>query len=185
MNEKQLKKTSKFLSLVLRHKPEEIGISLDESGWTNVKKLLQALTSCGRKITMEELEYVVDNNNKKRFSFNDNKTKIRANQGHSVNVDLGYEEKIPPAVLYHGTATRFMDSIFKEGLKKMNRHHVHLSSDEETAISVGKRHGNPIVFSVIAGEMHRAGYKFFLSENGVWLTEHVPMEYLFVRAKAL
>lgn len=156
MDKKQVTKISKFLSLVLRHSPETIGIELDANGWTNVSTLLNTM-----QIMKEELEYVVENNNKKRFEFSPDKLKIRASQGHSVNVDLDYEAKEPPAVLYHGTAECNFDSILKSGILKGKRNHVHLSRDLETAIYVGMRHGKPIVFEVHALEMHQDGYEFF------------------------
>ena len=164
---------SRFLSLILRHKPEEIGISLDKNGWANVKELLQKA-----KMSMEDLEEIVETNNKKRFEFNDLGTKIRASQGHSIDVDLGDESKEPPEILYHGTATKNLDSIFKEGLKRMNRHAVHLSHDIETAKAVGMRHGKPIIIHVMAKKMYDKGFKFYLTKNNVWYTEEVPRHYL-------
>jgi putative RNA 2'-phosphotransferase len=127
---------------------------------------------------MDTLKYVVENNPKKRFEFNDNLQKIRASQGHSVNVNLGYKPQIPPDILYHGTASKFIDSIIKTGLEKRSRQHVHLSKDEETAVSVGQRHGKPIILKVLTKEMHQAGYEFFISANGVWLTDAVPVQFL-------
>ncbi|WP_019988798.1 RNA 2'-phosphotransferase [Rudanella lutea] len=176
--EAQTTRVSKFLSLVLRHKPEEIGITLDENGWTDVPTLLVKLAAKGHRITHEQLRFIVETNNKKRFAFNENETRIRANQGHSVEVDLGYVQKQPPNFLFHGTATRFLDAILAEGLKKMDRHHVHLSVDEQTAYKVGSRHGKPVILTVKAGEMVADGHVFYQSENGVWLTDHVPTAYL-------
>lgn len=170
-----MSKRSKFLSLILRHKPEEIGLSLDKNGWANVKLLLSKA-----KMSMTELEEIVETNNKKRFEFNENKTKIRARQGHSIKIDLGYEEKEPPEFLYHGTATRFIEPIYKDGLSKMNRHAVHLSKDFETAINVGQRHGKPIVLLIYAQKMHKDGHKFYLTGNDVWYTDHVPTKYLAI-----
>lgn len=178
LTEAQTQRVSKFLSLVLRHKPEEVGIKLDENGWTDVPTLLAKLAAKGHRITQEELRYVVETNNKKRFAFNEDETRIRATQGHSVEVNLGYVQKQPPELLYHGTATRFLDVILVEGLKRMNRHHVHLSADEQTARNVGRRHGKPVVLIVKAEEMAANGHLFYQSENGVWLTEHVPVAYL-------
>jgi len=177
MNDKSLTKTSKFLSLVLRHKPETIGLELDVNGWVGVKELLKKLPQHA-SLNMMDLEEVVATNNKKRFEFNEGKTKIRARQGHSINVDLGLEPKVPPCFLYHGTATRFVDSIKKEGLIKGSRQHVHLSSNHETAVKVGGRHGKVMVLTVRAKDMSEKGFVFYLSNNGVWLTDHVPFEYV-------
>lgn len=172
------KKISKFLSLVLRHKPEIIGLNLDKSGWVDTSDLLNQLAKNNKKITLESLKEVVANNDKKRFAFNADHTKIRASQGHSIDINLGYTAVEPPAVLFHGTATRFLGAIKKEGLLKRNRHHVHLSKNLETATNVGSRHGKVVVLKVKALEMHKAGFEFFVSENQVWLTDHVPVEYL-------
>jgi len=173
-------KEGKFISLVLRHRPETIGIKLDENGWADVGELLQGLEKSNHKISMDTLEEIVATNDKKRYSFNEDKTKIRANQGHSINVDLNLKEQTPPSILYHGTAEGSLDNIKKIGLTKRDRNHVHLSLDVETAIKVGKRHGNPIILTIDAKNMHRDGYKFYLSENGVWLTEYVPVKYILV-----
>ncbi len=178
MNEKELKRISKFLSYVLRHQPDSIGISLNEQGWTSTTTLLEQMSLQGKKVNLEGLKEVVEKNNKQRFSFNEDLSMIRANQGHSVSLDLGYSAIEPPGVLYHGTATRFIDSIQKTGLEKRNRHHVHLSAETATAKNVGQRHGKVIILDVHAKEMHEAGYKFFISENGVWLTDHVPTDYI-------
>ena len=178
LTDKQAQSISKFLSLVLRHKPEEIGITLDENGWTDVPTLLSKMTTKGNRITHDQLRHIVVTNNKKRFAFNHDESRIRANQGHSIDVELGYTAKQPPQCLYHGTATRFLDIILKEGLKKMNRHHVHLSADEQTARTVGNRHGKPVVLLVQAGKMAENGHTFYQSDNGVWLTDHVPVSYL-------
>jgi putative RNA 2'-phosphotransferase len=172
------KKISKFLSLVLRHKPETIGLVLDDNGWAETQELLERLGKNNRKIDLKTLEEVVANNDKKRFAFNADKTKIRASQGHSIEVKLGYVPVEPPETLFHGTATRFLDSIQKQGLLKRNRHQVHLSQNVETASNVGSRHGKVIVLKVKALEMYKAGFEFFISENKVWLTDHVPVEYL-------
>ena len=168
-----LTKTSKYLSLVLRHKPEEIGIVLDSHGWAKVDELL-----AGMKTTMEILEKIVDTDEKKRYSFNEDKTLIRANQGHSIPVDVELKECKPPEFLYHGTAEKYLTSILKEGLVPRSRLYVHLSKDFNTAINVGKRHGKPIIFRIATGEMYKNGHKFYLSENGVWLVESVPAEYM-------
>lgn len=171
-------KLSKFLSLVLRHKPQTIGIELDENGWTDVKGLLQKMNDYGKFIDLKTLKAVVENNDKKRFAFNDSRTKIRANQGHSVKIDLGYTAQEPPEILYHGTATKYLSSIYQTGLQKRQRHHVHLSADLDTATKVGKRHGQLVIFEVAAKVMFQAGHSFFISENGVWLTDVVPVQYL-------
>lgn len=169
---------SKFLSLVLRHKPETIGIELDENGWTDIDFLIEKSTHAGMEITPAILKRIVDTNSKKRFAIDEIHNKIRANQGHSVEVELGYTPQKPPEVLYHGTAEHSVTQILKTGLEKRSRHHVHLSAEVETAISVGKRYGKPFVFQVMAGDMWREGFEFFVSENGVWLTDHVPAAYL-------
>lgn len=178
LTDKEAQRISKYLSLVLRHKPQIIGIKLDEHGWTDVTTLLVKLNSRGYQLDLDQLRYVVATNNKKRFAFNSDESLLRASQGHSVNVQLGYAEKKPPEFLYHGTAKRFVDAIRVEGLKKMNRHQVHLSADEQTALAVGSRHGKPVVLIIRAGDMAADGYVFYQSENGVWLTDHVPAAYL-------
>lgn len=178
ISEKQITSLSKFLSLVLRHKPETIGLALDENGWADTTTLIDKMNSKGMRITMELLEHLVATNSKKRFSFNEDKTKIRANQGHSIDIDLQLSRVQPPAVLYHGTGERSIQSILQASLQKRNRQHVHLSPDIETAIDVGKRHGKPIVLIVDAAAMHSEGFEFYLSANGVWLTNDVPSKYL-------
>jgi putative RNA 2'-phosphotransferase len=175
---KHLVKTSKFLSLVLRHNPSAAYLELDKNGWASVTELLKGAKRAGIDLNRDLLEEVVAENNKKRFTFNDDGTKIRANQGHSVIVDLGLPTAVPPTILYHGTTTKFKDSIFKQGLMKRKRQHVHLSSDIDTALTVGGRHGRPIVLKVQAALMNADGYKFYLSKNGVWLTDHVPSKYI-------
>jgi putative RNA 2'-phosphotransferase len=181
MTEKESTRISKFLSLVLRHQPELIGIEPDENGWVLVKDILKKASSHGTKITREILDEVVANNSKKRFAFSDNKMKIRASQGHSIAIDLGYEPMQPPDLLYHGSATRNVSSILKSGLEKRQRSHVHLSADKETATVVGKRHGEPVIFEIAAGRMFGAGHQFYLSANGVWLTDSVRPEFLTVQ----
>lgn len=178
MDEKQTMQISKFLSLVLRHAPETIGIELDENGWVAVDVLLAKMSAHNKTITPEMLQYVVENNNKKRFAFNPDGNKIRASQGHSVDIDPGYMPQQPPEILYHGTALKFRESILEKGILKQNRTHVHLSADTDTATNVGSRHGKPFIFKVKAGEMHRKSYAFFISENGVWLTDEVPSVFL-------
>jgi putative RNA 2'-phosphotransferase len=176
-------KISKFLSYVLRHKPDAIGLTLEDGGWVAVDSLLQALDAAGKPVTRELLEDVVRTNDKQRFAFSADGTKIRASQGHSIAVDLGLKAVTPPDTLYHGTARRFVDSIMSTGLQPQQRHHVHLSPDEQTALRVGQRHGKPIIFRVDSGTMHADGHTFFLSANGVWLTAHVPPSYLHLLQK--
>jgi len=168
---------SKFLSLILRHKPGSVGLTLDDAGWVEVDALLKALDERGRGMSRDDLNQVVADNNKKRFEFNEDGTRIRARQGHSVEVELGYQPKAPPAVLYHGTAERFLEAIFREGLQKMSRHHVHLSATTDTARQVGGRHGKPVILEVRAQEMAEAGFQFFETDNHVWLVDSVPTQY--------
>lgn len=176
--DKQLARTSKFLSLILRHQPEKVGLKLDEAGWVGVAELLSALAAHGHKLTQQELETVVFTNDKQRFAFSPDGLQIRANQGHSVEVELAYASAVPPIVLYHGTAPQFLASIRTQGLLKGQRHHVHLSADTATAQKVGGRRGKPVVLLVRADKMHADGHIFYCSANGVWLTEHVPPQYL-------
>ena len=178
MNDKKVTKISRFLSLVLRHKPQVIGLKLDDEGWADVPELLKLINEEKFDLDIATLEHVVVTNNKKRFSFNEDKTRIRANQGHSVKVDLKFEAITPPPQLYHGTATRFTNSIFKQGLIGGSRLHVHLAADRGTAVNVGSRHGVPVVLLVNAEQMVADGHEFYQSENGVWLTNHVPVRYL-------
>lgn len=178
MNEKRKTRISKFLSLILRHKPETVGLTLDSNGWVEVEKLLEACARKGNAFSREELEEVVRTNEKKRFAFDENRMRIRASQGHSIEVEIEFEEKKPPKALYHGTAERNVETIKQKGLMKMRRHHVHLSSDVETALSVGRRYGKPIVFKVKTEEMLTRGYKFYVSANDVWLTDEVPPMFL-------
>lgn len=177
---KKLDKLSVFISLVLRHKPEAAGITLDEHGWANVEELLRGINETSRKISMEILEDIVTTDNKQRYSFNEDKTLIRANQGHSIPVDVELKEQNPPEILYHGTATRFLTSILNDGLKPMSRLYVHLSKDIKTAWKVGKRHGDPVILKINSRDMYKDEYKFYLSENGVWLTEKVDAKYFEV-----
>lgn len=169
---------SKLMSLVLRHKPETIGVKLDENGWLPVEELLQGIKRKGISIDRERLNRVVETNNKKRFIFNEDGTLIRANQGHSINVDLNLKAVEPPALLYHGTVRNVLDLIKKKGLIKMSRQHVHLSKDLKTATTVGARRGFPIILKVDAAAMHADNHAFYCSENGVWLTDHVPPQYI-------
>jgi putative RNA 2'-phosphotransferase len=178
MDKESLKKISKNLSYVLRHRPDTIGIELAEGGWVGVDELLTALKRSGKAISIEVLEVVVAENDKQRFEFSADRSRIRARQGHSTEVDLGYEPATPPEVLYHGTATKNLDSIFKDGLIKGRRHHVHLSTNQETMIQVAMRHGKPAVLAIYAQQMVSSGHEFFVTGNHVWLTDHVPPEYL-------
>ena len=178
MNEKERKKKSKFLSLVLRHQPDRIGIELDEAGWVDVEVLMSALTRHNKGMSRSMLDEVVRTNDKQRFSFNENGTRIRANQGHSVAIELGYEPATPPEILFHGTPQQFVDAIAEQGLKKMNRHHVHLHVDVATSTAVGQRRGKPVLLRIRALDMHQAGHEFFVTPNDVWLTDHVPTEYI-------
>jgi putative RNA 2'-phosphotransferase len=169
---------SKFLSLILRHQPEKIGLTLDAEGWALVDELIACASKHGTVLSRERVFEAVDKNSKQRFSLDASRTRIRANQGHSVDVDLRLTPLEPPPKLFHGTATRFVDSILREGLRPGRRHHVHLSAARETAIAVGARHGVPFVFEVDALAMHHDGCVFFRSENGVWLVAHVPAQHL-------
>ncbi|MGA0556618.1 RNA 2'-phosphotransferase [Larkinella sp. VNQ87] len=178
LSEKQLTHISKFLSLVLRHQPELIGIQLDENGWSDVDSLLEKVNNYGLKLDKETLEHVVNTNAKKRFALDKTINRIRANQGHSINIELGYSSQKPPEILFHGTSEQAVSSILQTGLEKRSRHHVHLSSDIETALKVGQRHGKPVVLKILAGQMHRDNVEFYQSDNGVWLTDHVPVKYL-------
>ncbi|MFE7751249.1 RNA 2'-phosphotransferase [Streptomyces sp. NPDC057428] len=179
MDERRTVKVSKYLSKHLRHQPDRIGISLDPQGWVAVDELLKACARHGFTITREELDHVVAVNDKKRFMVAG--ALIRANQGHTVTVDLGLPPAEPPAYLYHGTVARALDAIRAEGLRPMARHHVHLSPDRATAVRVGARRGVPVVLAVDAGAMHRAGHVFHVSANGVWLTDGVPPDFLRLR----
>lgn len=176
--DKRLVRLSKFLSRVLRHHPEAIDLTLDAQGWAEVAHLLAQARSHGVALTRETLQEIVAQNDKQRFALSDDGTRIRASQGHSIPVDLGLAPTEPPELLYHGTAARSIPSIRARGLLPGRRNHVHLSADETTAARVGGRHGNPMVITVRAGLMHAEGYPFYLSANGVWLTEHVPVAYL-------
>lgn len=178
MDHRQLVKTSRFLSLVLRHRPEKVGITLDGSGWVKVDILLAAISQNSGPLTREQLSQVVEQNDKKRFEFSPDGTQIRASQGHSVNVNLGYESAEPPEILLHGTVPQFLDSIRKTGLNKGKRHHVHLHQDRAVATQVGQRRGKAVILTILAGSMREAGHEFFRSTNGVWLTDHVPPEFL-------
>lgn len=173
----KLDNLSKYISRILRHRPEDINIQLDEHGWADVEELLAGMNAAGQKIDREILEEIVRTDQKQRYSFNEKGTLIRANQGHSIPVDVELAEQEPPEYLYHGTALRFMESIRQQGLLPMSRLYVHLSGDVETARVVGMRHGRPVVLKVHSGDMYRDGHKFFRSQNGVWLAKKVDAGY--------
>jgi putative RNA 2'-phosphotransferase len=171
-------KISKYLSQHLRHTPDRLGLTLNPGGWVSIEQLLLACAEHQFPITQAELEAVVANSDKQRFSFDATRTKIRANQGHSTEVDLQLRPQVPPQVLYHGTAEQFVPSILEAGLLKMSRHQVHLSQEIETARRVGMRHGRPVIFAIDAAAMQGDEFTFYCSDNGVWLVDHVPPEYL-------
>lgn len=179
-HDNELKSISKFLSFVLRHEPQSIGLELDEGGWASVEELLAKAAAAGKRLDRQLLQRVVDTSDKKRFAFSEDGRRIRANQGHSIGVSLGLEPATPPAALYHGTASRFMESILAMGLDKRQRHHVHLTEDLAIARSVGQRYGKVVLLEVDAGRMHNDGHLFFRSDNGVWLTDTVPPAYIKV-----
>jgi len=178
MNDKEIIRTSKFLSLVLRHEPERVGLKLGEAGWVGVDELLKAVNGQGVSLTLDQLKHIVATSDKKRFAFSDDGLRIRASQGHSLEVDLQYPPQPPPEILYHGTAVRFLDSIRQHGLQKMERHDVHLSAETKLTLQVGGRHGKPVLLTIRAGDMHRAGSVFRCSANGVWLVDHVPAAFI-------
>lgn len=182
--DKRLVRRSRFLSRVLRHHPEAIGLTLDPQGWADVEQLLAQARAHGVALTRKTLQEIVAQNDKQRFAFSEDETRIRANQGHSIPVDLDLEAVQPPELLYHGTAARFIPAIKARGLLPGRRNHVHLSVVETTAARVGGRHGNPVVLKVQAGLMHAAGHRFYRSANGVWLTEHVPAQYVEISSEA-
>jgi putative RNA 2'-phosphotransferase len=177
MTEKEIKNTSKFLSLVLRHSPETIGLQLDTNGWANVDELIKQCNTNQQRMDYDLLLEVVETNDKKRFAFNEDNTKIRASQGHSISIELDLKPIEPHNFLYHGTVEKFLHAIQVEGLKKMSRQYVHLSNDIETAIKVASRRGKPIILKINAPKMFADGFQFYRSENGVWLTDFVPVEY--------
>lgn len=178
--ERRLERLSKFISMILRHKPQVIGITLDEHGWADVDELIKGINETGEevKFSKDTLEIIVKTDKKQRYSFSQDKTLIRANQGHSIPVDVELEKKEPPKVLYHGTGVKSVKAIQEQGLLPMERLYVHLSIDVKTATNVGKRHGTPVIFQVNAEQMQKDGYDFFQSVNGVWLTKEVPAKYL-------
>ena len=175
---KQDQKASKFISLILRHKPQEIGLQLDEYGYINTNDLIDGMNVKGYNVTILDIERIVAEDDKQRYSFNSDKSKIKANQGHSIEVNLELQPVKPPDILYHGTAKRVLDNILSQGITKQARQYVHLSADIETASKVGKRHGELVIFNVDSKRMNEDGYKFYLSDNGVWLVDFVPYEYL-------
>ena len=178
MTDQENKHLSKKLSYILRHHPDSIGLVLDKNGWANVEELLEKLNASGTSVNLENLREVVSTNAKQRFSFDEGVNRIRANQGHSINIALGLASVKPPSILYHGTATVNREAILSQGLTRQQRQHVHLSADISTAIQVGQRHGKPFIFEVDTKAMHAAGFTFFRSENNVWLTDHVPPQFL-------
>jgi putative RNA 2'-phosphotransferase len=175
MKSLELTKKGKYLAYILRHNPNAANLTIEDGGWVDVNELIE-----NTDITLEELEYIVINDDKKRYSFDDNGRKIRANQGHSITVNINFKEKIPPKYLYHGTAINHLDSINKEGLTKQKRHHVHLSHTPENALNVGRRHGVPIILRIDSEKMYNDGYKFYISENNVWLVDKVPTKYFMI-----
>ncbi len=178
MTPEKEKRTSKFLNLILRHKPETVGLVLDDNGWIDVDLLLEKMNKAGKTIDRSALEQVVKNNSKQRFVFSECGQRIRANQGHSVEIELGYDSVKPPEFLFHGAATKDIAAIRENGLLKMGRHDVHLNAQAEPCIHVASRHGKPIVLTIKSGKMHDEGFKFFLTPNNVWLTNHVPARFI-------
>jgi putative RNA 2'-phosphotransferase len=176
--EKEEKQLSKLLSYVLRHNPAQIGIVLNEEGWTAVDTLLHQLQAHGYTISFALLQQIVQNNSKQRFSFNDDNSYIRANQGHSVAINAHWPQATPPSLLYHGTGSQYVDAIMQEGLQKRSRHHVHLSDNQLTALEIGRRHGKPVLLTIDTAAMLKDGCIFFITENNVWLTEEVKPQYL-------
>ena len=173
-----LEEKSKFVSYVLRHKPEEIGLVLDSAGWTEVDELVRKANEHGRPLRMEDIQPLVHEADKKRFALSDDGKRIRAIHGHSVaHVDMGYTPQTPPDILYHGTATRFLTSINEKGISSVERQYVHVAADKEKAVSVGKRHGKAVLLEIDAKRLHAEGHPFYLSENGIWLTENIPVGY--------
>ncbi len=175
-----IKHISKLMSLVLRHDPSVLGITLDKNGWASVDELILGINKKGKEIDHDFLVEVIETNNKKRFAFNEDKTKIRASQGHSISVDVELDEEVPPSILYHGTVDKFLDLIMDGGLKKMSRQHVHLSHEMATATNVGSRRGKPVILTIDSGKMHQDGVKFYKSANGVWLVDSVEPKYIKV-----
>ena len=174
----ELTSISKFISLVLRHEPERIGLTLDPEGWASVEDLLAKAAAAGRAFSRDCLQEIVETSDKQRFALSEDGLRIRANQGHSIEVELGLPVVAPPDVLYHGTATRFSEAILRSGLERRARHHVHLTQDIDTAVSVGQRYGAPVILRIDARRMAEQGHEFRCSANGVWLVDHVPPEFL-------
>ena len=174
----ELTAISKFMSLVLRHRPAKIGLSLDGAGWADVDDLLARAVAAGRAITRDQLNEVVATSDKRRFALSDDGLRIRANQGHSIEVDLGLDPVSPPEILFHGTASRFVGSVMATGLERRSRHHVHLTEDVEIGEAVGRRYGKPVILRIAAGAMAAQGHVFFRSANGVWLVEAVPAAFI-------
>ena len=168
----------RFMSYVLRHHPEAAELTLDGEGWADVDKLMEGMTKAGRPIDRETLERIVRENNKKRYTLSEDGRRIRANQGHSVDVHIEMEKRTPPERLYHGTADRFLDSIKEQGIRRMARQYVHLSPDVPTAVNVGSRHGKPVVLAIDTAQMAADGFDFFISANGVWQSEDIPWRYV-------
>ncbi len=183
MTDKEIIRISKLLSLILRHQPERVGLKLDGAGWVGVTDLLEAANRNEVSLTLAQLKHVVATNDKKRFEFSGDGQRIRASQGHSVEVDLQYEPQVPPELLYHGTPKRFLESIRATGLNKGQRHQVHLSPDPQTAAKVGQRRGRAAVLTIRSGEMHRQGHVFYRSANGVWLVDHVPAQFIEFKSR--
>ena len=167
MTDKEIVRISKFLSLVLRHEPQQVGLTLDSAGWVGVDELLKAVNRHGVSLTQDQLKHIVATSDKKRFAFSDDGRRIRASQGHSLAVDLQYQAQTPPEFLYHGTATRFLPGIRRDGLQRMQRHDVHLSTETKVTVQVGARHGKPVLLIIRAGDMHRAGHVFRCSANEI------------------
>ena len=178
MNCNRLVKLSKYLSFILRHHPQSIGLALDDEGWADIDELLAKAKANGKTIDHATLIHVVETNDKKRFTISEDGRRIRAAQGHSIKVVLGLEPKEPPSTLFHGTATKFLESILKNGLQPKSRQQVHLSTTKETALKVGQRHGKAVILKIDANKMYQQGLKFYQADNGVWLTDHVPVEFL-------
>jgi len=178
MTKKEQTTISKFMSLALRHEPQKVDIQLDEHGWANTEKLITGINNIGYTVTLEDIKKIVETNDKQRFKFNDDFTQIRANQGHSVKINVDLKEITPPDILYHGTSLSNLDSIQKNGIRSQSRLHVHLSSDKETAKQVGSRHGKPVILIINTKQMYMDKYNFYLSENKVWLTDKVPPKYI-------
>ena len=177
-NERPDDTLGRFMTYLLRHHPEAAGLTLDSEGWTDVDALIEGMNKAGRNIDRETLERIVAENNKKRYTLSEDKKRIRANQGHSVDVNVEMEKRDPPDKLYHGTADRFLESIKEKGILRMARQYVHLSPDIPTAVNVGRRHGKPVVLVIDTVKMRADGFVFRISANGVWQSEDIPFEYV-------